>query len=124
VLLSQKYLHKEKPQFHCASELLQIIFDVMVQLLCETLQGGEMMDRQDIPSAATVITSSFLHSPSPSLFDLPSTTANNNTLLLLCDVAMYIELGEAIKAGDIGHIKHLLPFVVYSPRVSLIDSNI
>lgn len=111
VVLRRKYLQKEKPQFHSASELLQIVFDAMVQLLCEALQSGGMTDEQDIPSAATIITNSFLHMPSPSLFGLPSTTANNNALLFLRDVAMYIELGEAIKAGDIGHIKHLLLFI-------------
>ncbi|KAG0055164.1 hypothetical protein BGZ83_009466 [Gryganskiella cystojenkinii] len=63
--MGRKCLSKEKPEFSAVDELLSIVFDEMVQLLCESLRQG----------------------------------------------AMHIELDEAIEAGDIGGIKHLLPII-------------
>ncbi|KAF9128790.1 hypothetical protein BG015_004287, partial [Linnemannia schmuckeri] len=88
IFMDFKRLSKDKQELKATDELLRIVFDAMVTLLHESLRL-----------------------PSPSLFGLPCTTVNINALLLLRDIAVYIELGEAIKAGDIGRISHLLPII-------------
>ncbi|KAK3817844.1 MAG: hypothetical protein J3R72DRAFT_43438 [Linnemannia gamsii] len=111
IFLGRKRLSKEKQEFKAADELLRIVFDAMVQLLCESLRQGGTSDEPDIPKFTETIANSFCGSPSPSLFDLPCTTVNTNALFFLRDVAVHIELTEAIKAGDIGRIRHLLPII-------------
>ncbi|KAF8978249.1 hypothetical protein BGZ52_006222, partial [Haplosporangium bisporale] len=111
ILLGRKRLSKEKLEFKAADELLRIVFDAKVQLLYESLRQGDTSDELDIPKFAEIITNSFCDLPSPSLLGLHCTTANINSLLFLRDVAVHIELSEAIKAGDIGRIKHLLPII-------------
>ncbi|KAI1288553.1 hypothetical protein EDD11_009937 [Mortierella claussenii] len=111
VFMGRKRLSKDKQEFKAADELLAIVFDAMVQLLCKSLLQGDAPDELDIPKFAETITNSFCGLPSPSLFGLPCTTVNVNALLFLRDVAVHIELTEAIKAGDIGRISHLLPFI-------------
>ncbi|KAG0251928.1 hypothetical protein BG011_007315 [Mortierella polycephala] len=111
VVMGRKRLSKDKQEFKAADELLTIVFDAMVQLLCEPLRQGGASDELDIPKLAETITNSFCGEPSPSLFGLPCTTVNINALLFLRDVAVHIELTEAIKAGDIGRISHLLPLI-------------
>ncbi|KAF9117427.1 hypothetical protein BGW39_002190, partial [Mortierella sp. 14UC] len=111
VLLNRKRLSKEKQEFKAADELLRIVFDAMVQLLCESLRQDGTSDELDIPKVTATIIGSFCDLPSPSLLGLPCTTANINSLLFLRDVAVHIELSEAIKAGDIGRIKHVLPII-------------
>ncbi|KAG0195260.1 hypothetical protein BGX33_003798, partial [Mortierella sp. NVP41] len=101
ILLDRKRLSKEKQEFKTADELLRIVFDAMVQLLWESLRRGGASDELHIPKFAETITNSFCGLSSPSLFGLPCTTANINALLFLRDVAVHIELTEAIKAGDI-----------------------
>ncbi|KAF9149515.1 hypothetical protein BG015_008705 [Linnemannia schmuckeri] len=111
ILMDRKRLTKEKQEFKAADELLRIVFDAMVLSLCESLRQGGTSDELDIPTISEIITNSFCSLPSPSLFGLPSTTVNINALLFLRDVAVHIELTEAIKAGDIGRISHLLPII-------------
>lgn len=108
ILLGRKRMSKENVEYQSADELLRIVFDAMIQLLCESQRQGEISDEPDI---AEIITNSFCGLPSPSLLGLPCSTANINALLFLRDVAVHIELSEAIKAGDIGRIKHLLPII-------------
>jgi hypothetical protein len=111
IILGRRRLNKENPEFHATDELLRIVFEAMVQLLCKSLQKIGISDELDTTIFAETITKSFLGLPSPSLFGLPYTTANINALLFLRNVAVYIELSEAIKAGDIGRINHLLPII-------------
>ncbi|KAF9369712.1 hypothetical protein CPB97_003364 [Podila verticillata] len=111
IFLGRKRLSKEKQEFKAADELLRIVFDAMVQLLCESLQQGGTSDELDISKFTETITNSFCGLPTPSLLGLPFTTVNVNALLFLHDVAVHIELTEAIKAGDIGRISHLLPII-------------
>ncbi|KAF9122715.1 hypothetical protein BG015_005486, partial [Linnemannia schmuckeri] len=111
IFMDRKRLSKEKQEFKTADELLRIVFDAMVQLLCESLRQGGTLDELDIPKFTETITNSFCSPPSPSLFGLPCTTVNINALLFLRDVAVHIELIEATKAGDIGRSSHLLPMV-------------
>jgi hypothetical protein len=111
ISLGRKRLSKEKQEFKTVDELLRVVFDAMVQLLCESLRRGDASDKLDIPKFAETITNSFCGRSSPLLFGLPCTTSNINALLLLCDVAVHIELTEAIKAGDIDRIRHLLPII-------------
>ncbi|KAG0290966.1 hypothetical protein BGZ98_003215 [Dissophora globulifera] len=111
ILLGRKRLTKDKPEFKDADELLRIVFDATVQLLCESLRQDVTLGELDATTFTEIITKSFCGVPLPSLLGLPSTVANINTILFLRDVAVHIELGEAIKAGDIGRIKHLLPII-------------
>ncbi|KAG0319471.1 hypothetical protein BG000_003864, partial [Podila horticola] len=111
ILLGRKRLTKDKQEFKDADELLRIVFDSTVLLLCETLQQSGSSNELDIPSFTEIIANSLFDRPSPLLFGLPCTTANINALLFLRDVTVYIELSEAIKTGDIGRIKHLLPAI-------------
>jgi len=111
ILLGRKRLTKEKQEFKASDELLRIVFDAIVQLLCESMRQNGTSDELDVTIFSETITKSFCGPPSPSLFGLPCTTANINALLFLRDVAVHIELGDAIKAGDIGRINHLLPII-------------
>lgn len=106
IFLGRKCLSKDKPEFKAVDEFLKLVFDAMVQLLCKSLLNG-----LDHPTVVDTITNSFCGLPMPSVLDLSSTTTNNNALLLLRDVAVYIELDGAIKSGDIGRIKHVLPII-------------
>lgn len=111
IFLDRKRLSKEKQEFKAADELLRIVFDTMVQSLRESLRQGGESDELSIRKLADIITNSFCGLPSPSLVGLPCTTVNINALIFLRDVAVHIELTEAIKAGDIGRISHLLPII-------------
>jgi hypothetical protein len=111
-LLNRKNLSRDKLVFHATDELLRIIFDAKVQLLYQSLRDSGVTDELAVQSVTKIITESCRPQPSPSLLGLPCTTANTNALLFLRDVAVYIELGAAIKAGDIGRIKHMLPLIV------------
>jgi hypothetical protein len=111
-LLNRKGLNNDKIVFHATDELLRIVFDAKVQLLYQFLRDHGVADRLDVQSVTEIITKSCCFQPSPSLLGLPCTTANTNGLLFLRDLVVYIELGAAIKAGDIGRIKHVLPFIV------------
>ncbi|KAF9374918.1 hypothetical protein BGX21_003995, partial [Mortierella sp. AD011] len=111
ILLGRKRLSKEKQEFKAADELLRTVFDAMVQSLCESLREGGTSDERDIQTFTETITNSFCSLPSPSLVGLPCTTANINSFLFLRDVAVHIELSDAIKSGDIGRISHVLPMV-------------
>ncbi|KAG0011419.1 hypothetical protein BGZ82_003007, partial [Podila clonocystis] len=111
ILLGRKRLSREKPDFKAADELLRIVFDSTSQLLWEFLKHDGMSDELEILRVAGIITETLLCPPSLSLYGLPCTTANINALLFLRDVAVYIELDESIKAGDIGRIQHILPTI-------------
>ncbi|KAG0013267.1 hypothetical protein BGZ82_002236, partial [Podila clonocystis] len=110
ILLGRTRLTKDKPEFQDADELLRIVFDSTVLLLCESLQQSGSSNEVDIPLFTEIITNSLSES-SPTLFGLPCTTANINALLFLRDVAVYIELSDAVKTGDTGRIKHVLPAI-------------
>ncbi|KAF9974798.1 hypothetical protein BGZ75_000697, partial [Mortierella antarctica] len=71
ILLGRKRLSKEKQEFKAADELLRIVFDAIVQSLCESLSQGGTLDEPDIPKFTEIITNSFCGLPSPSLFGLP-----------------------------------------------------
>lgn len=114
ILLKRKRMSKEKQEFQAADELLRIVFDAAVQLLSDILQSGDSSSHQEIPTLAETITTAFCKSrPSLALdmLGLPNTTINVNVLLYIRDVAVYIELCEAVKAGDFGRISHLLPII-------------
>ena len=111
-LLNRKGLSRDKIIFHATDELLRVVFDAKVQLLYQSLRDRGVSKELSVQSITESITKSYCSQPSPLLLGLPCTTANTNALLFLRDVAVYIELGAAIKAGDIGRIKHVLPFIV------------
>jgi len=111
IFIDTKRLSKDKLEFKATDEFLRIVFDAMVKMLYKSLRKGGALDELDIPKLTETITNSFCGLPSPSLFGLPCTTVNANALLLLRDIAVHIELDEAIKAGDIGRISHLLPII-------------
>ncbi|KAG0013286.1 hypothetical protein BGZ82_002189, partial [Podila clonocystis] len=108
VLLGRKRLGKDKQEFKDADELLRIVFNAKVQLLYRTLQQNDVVDELDIQRNSETIASSFCGLPTPLILGLPSTTSNTNALLFLHDVVVHIELIEAVKAGDIGRIKHFI----------------
>lgn len=111
VLLGRKRLAKDKPEFKDADELLRIIFTAKVQQIHKFLQQTTASEEFSEQCTVDIITKSFSGKPSPLLLGLPSSIANTNALLFLRDVAVHIELMEAIKVGDIGRIKHLFPIL-------------
>ncbi|KAF9177079.1 hypothetical protein BGZ50_009236, partial [Haplosporangium sp. Z 11] len=117
-LLRRKNLTKESLNFKAADELLKIVFEALLLLLKEFLIPIiGVSDEFDILQVADSIFDTLINldplttSQSPKIFDRPCTTADINALLLLRDVAVYIELGSAIKAGDIGRIRSILPTI-------------
>ncbi|KAG0222002.1 hypothetical protein BGW42_007003 [Actinomortierella wolfii] len=115
VLLGRKGMNTPKPKFNDADELLQIIFVAMSQQLWEFLKHDDALeDQEEVLRVSETITNVLVglgHVPPLMVDGLPRTAANMNALRFMRDVALYIELGESIKAGDIGRIHHLLPCI-------------
>lgn len=111
VLLGRKRLLKDKPTFHDINELLRIVFDAKIQQLYQCLRERGVPPELAVQKISKTIVDCCYDQPSLPLLDLPSTAANTNALLFLRDVAVLVELGAAIKAGDIGRIKHVLPLI-------------
>ncbi|KAF8924409.1 hypothetical protein BGZ47_004036, partial [Haplosporangium gracile] len=114
-LLHRNTLTKDSLNFKTADELLRIVFEALVLVLVDFFRPHVgASDELDIPRVADSIIDTLaslgplMKSHSPMVLDRLCTTADINALLFLRDVAVYIELGSAIKAGDIGRIRSVL----------------
>ncbi|CAO3568652.1 unnamed protein product [Mortierella alpina] len=117
-LLRRKQLTKDNMNFKVADELLRLVFEALSLVLADFLTSNtDAADKVDVPRVADLIIDTLTNlgplteSSTPMLRGRPCTTADINALLLLRDIAVYIELGSAIKAGDIGRIRSLLPTI-------------
>ncbi|KAF9899125.1 hypothetical protein EC991_009576 [Linnemannia zychae] len=114
----RKNLAKDNVNFKAADELLKIVFEALLLLLVDFLKPHiDVSNELDISQVTDSINDTLaslgplMKSPSPMILGRPCTTADINALLLLRDVAVYIELGDAIKLGDIGRIRSILPTI-------------
>ncbi|ORZ06532.1 hypothetical protein BCR41DRAFT_296188, partial [Lobosporangium transversale] len=89
-MLERKRLGMDTSNFHAADELIRHTFDAMVRRLWEVEFRLEISDMRAYE------------------FAMEYSNANANAVLFLRDTLAYIELGAAIKAGDVGRIKNVL----------------
>ncbi|KAF9973412.1 hypothetical protein BGZ75_001192, partial [Mortierella antarctica] len=125
-MLERKRLGQEMSNFHTADELIRHTFDAMVRRMWETefqLDGNSMDMYQcglesygksqsiddlgdKISKGATAIAE--MCDMDAEEFAKERGIANANAILFLRDTIVYIELGAAIKEGDVGRIKDVL----------------
>ncbi|KAF9322135.1 hypothetical protein BG006_002474 [Podila minutissima] len=113
-ILEKKRISHDKPNFHDLDELLRQIFDAMVLLIWEielkieiSAKGSAQSPKSssDIKDKANDILKQYLAT------DNLHTIGNQqsiNAALFIRDMLLYIELGSAIKAGDIGQIEEII----------------
>ncbi|KAG0012346.1 hypothetical protein BGZ81_001645, partial [Podila clonocystis] len=110
-VLERKRIGLDKPNFHDLDQFLRQVFDAMALLLWENeFESGDLyktltasgFDRQgEIKEKTKHILDKFLFSRSHSHI---SNQQSKNAALFIRDMLFYLELGSAIKAGDIGRI--------------------
>ncbi|KAG0221623.1 hypothetical protein BGW42_007450, partial [Actinomortierella wolfii] len=118
--LGYKYLTKKNIIFKVADELLKITFEALLLLLWNTLQDLRNPGEAEIVRVTDIIIDVLGGPDSPlkgssdsthQLFGRSCTTADINALMFLRDVAVYIDLEDAIRNGDIGRIRAVLPII-------------
>ncbi|KAG0014076.1 hypothetical protein BGZ82_001909, partial [Podila clonocystis] len=112
-LLESKGFNKEKPEFKATNELMRIVFDAMSKVLWETLHDADTSVELDMSSVVDTIINAIsdLKQAMPSLNGRLCTTADINALYFLRDMTVFIEFSDAIKAGDRGRIRCILPTI-------------
>jgi len=112
-LLGSKGFNKEKPEFKATDELLRIVFDAMSMVLWETLHDADTSVELDMPRVVDIIIHAItnLKQADPLINGRPCTTADINALYFLRDMTVFIEFSDAIKSGDRGRIRCVLPII-------------
>ncbi|KAF9369729.1 hypothetical protein CPB97_003345, partial [Podila verticillata] len=112
-LLESKGFNKEKPEFKATDELLRIVFDATSMVLWETLHDADTSVELDMSGVVDIIINAItdLKQAKPSFNGRPCTTADINALYFLRDMIVFIEFSDAIKAGDRGRIRCVLPTI-------------
>ncbi|KAG0069405.1 hypothetical protein BGZ92_004681 [Podila epicladia] len=112
-LLESKGFNKEKPEFKATDELLRIVFDAMSMVLWETLHDADTSVELDMPRVIEVAINAItnLKQAKPLLNGRPCTAADINALFFLRDMTVFIEFSDAIKSGDRGRIRCILPTI-------------
>ncbi|KAF9969072.1 hypothetical protein BGZ73_008743 [Actinomortierella ambigua] len=113
-LLRRVRLTQDNAVFHDTDELIKHVFDAKLSLLWESLkEDGASVGSNEVLRVAGIVVNLMCNNTAeqPSVFGRPCTIAEINTLLFLRDAAVYIELVECIKAGDIGRIANVLPTI-------------
>ncbi|KAG0010976.1 hypothetical protein BGZ81_002467, partial [Podila clonocystis] len=112
-LLGSKAFNKEKPEFKATDELLRIVFDAMSMVLWESLHDVQTSVELDMLRVVNIIINAFasLQDADPSLNGRPCTVADINALCFLRDMTVFIEFSDAIKSGDRGRIRCILPTI-------------
>jgi hypothetical protein len=123
--LKRRRVSEESPNFYAADELIRNVFDGMIlRLWLEELRigssttldkWGESLDTNTlsihIPVAAEAIRIRYLVCPEANRKAYGN--ANTSAALFIRDILIYIELGNAIKQGNVGRIEAvLLPITV------------
>ncbi|ORY95118.1 hypothetical protein BCR41DRAFT_295371, partial [Lobosporangium transversale] len=121
-MLERKRLGMDTSNFHAADELIRHTFDAMVRRLWEVEFGLEISDmrayecgleshgrsgngRVQMFERVNAVVQKCLRNASRVVME---NNANANAVLFLRDTLAYIELGTAIKVGDVGRIKNVL----------------
>ncbi|KAG0041231.1 hypothetical protein BGZ83_002139 [Gryganskiella cystojenkinii] len=114
-ILEKKRISQDKPNFHDLDELLRHVFDAMVLLLWETELNTENLSAkvssqppkstEDIKDKVDGILKQYL--TTSNLHNIAN-QQSINAALFIRDMLLYIELGSAIKAGDIGRIEEII----------------
>ncbi|KAG0010826.1 hypothetical protein BGZ81_002531, partial [Podila clonocystis] len=113
-VLEKKRISHDKPNFHDLDELLRQLFDAMVLLMWETELKIEISAKVSTQSpkssseikdkANDIIKQYFAKNELHNIGNQQSI----NAALFIRDMLLYIELGSAIKAGDIGRIEEII----------------
>jgi hypothetical protein len=114
-VLEKKRISRDKPNFHDLDELLRHVFDAMVLLLWKTEHKTEEMSAKasgQSPESPGEIKDKIEHIIKQYLTASSCHDIGNqqsiNAALFIRDMLLYIELGSAIKAGDIGRIQEII----------------
>ncbi|ORZ26785.1 hypothetical protein BCR41DRAFT_318866 [Lobosporangium transversale] len=122
-MLGRKRLGRDTSNFHVADELIRHTFDAMVRRLWEVEFGLNISDMQayecrlenygksdnilgKVCEGVDAVIQKWLRNAHQIAEE--SGSANANAALFIRDALVYIELGAAIKAGDIGRIQDVL----------------
>jgi hypothetical protein len=114
-VLEKKRISHDKPNFHDLDELLRHVFDAMVLLIWEIeLKTDEACTKVSVQPP---LSSRVIEDKVEVILKQYLSTRNNrnignqqsiNATLFIRDMLLYIELGSAIKAGDIGRIEEII----------------
>ncbi|KAG0260904.1 hypothetical protein BGZ95_004331 [Linnemannia exigua] len=118
--LKRKRVSEESSSYHAANELMRNVFDSMVLRLWQEelgIDSSETLDElgasQDattmlnqVCTTADAIRTRYLIRPEANRKAYGN--ANTNAALFIRDMLVYIELGDAIKQGDVGRIEAVL----------------
>ncbi|KAF9322591.1 hypothetical protein BG006_002260, partial [Podila minutissima] len=112
-LLESKGFNKEKPEFKATDELLRIVFDATSMVLWETLHDADTSVELDMPRVVDIVINAItnLKQAKPLFNGRPCTMADINALFFLRDMTVFIEFSDAIKSGDCGCIRCVLPTI-------------
>ncbi|KAG0361113.1 hypothetical protein BGX24_005428 [Mortierella sp. AD032] len=116
-LLDRKRLVLDSPNYHAADEILRHVFDGMVLRLWQVGLGTERLElfaeelghtdlKNLIATRLESIDKHYLVNSHQLSNNLGS--ADVNAALFLRDMMVYMDLGDAIKAGDIGRLEEVL----------------
>jgi len=118
LLLRRTRIGLDKPDFHATDEFLRHTFDALVLTAWKMEVGMDDLDafanRQGEKLGDTlhqrvdnIVNRLFVTKNLPSL----QNRLLQNAALLLHDMVLYLELGSAIKAGDVGHITEIIQWL-------------
>lgn len=119
--LDRKRLALDSPNYHAADEILRHVFDGMVLRLWQVELGTEQLepfggklDRYELNNLITTKLNSINDLYLVNSQQLSNTLgiANVNTALFLRDMMVYLDLCDAIRAGDIGRLEDTLLMVM------------
>ncbi|KAK3843879.1 MAG: LOW QUALITY PROTEIN: hypothetical protein J3R72DRAFT_440193, partial [Linnemannia gamsii] len=123
--LKRKRVSEESSSYHAANELMRNVFDGMVLRLWQEELGFDSSETLDelganqdattmlnqVCTAAEAIRTRYIIRPEANR--KAHGNANTNAALFIRDMLVYIELGDAIKQGDVGRIEAvLLPITI------------
>ncbi|KAG0008657.1 hypothetical protein BGZ82_004528, partial [Podila clonocystis] len=117
--LGKNRINKDKADFHAMDDFLRHVFDAMVLIIWEI-----EFDHDDLPTKFSTFTPNItpgllmdIKSKVDHILEKYLSTKNHddvgnqqskNAALFIRDMLFYIELGSAIKAGDIGRIEEII----------------
>ncbi|KAI1291236.1 hypothetical protein EDD11_009069 [Mortierella claussenii] len=117
-VLEKKRISQDKPNFHDVDELLRHVFDAMVLLIWQTELKTEQFSTKQPPYSSMDIKAKIDYIIDQYLTSSELSNMGNqqsiNAALFIRDMLFYIELGSAIKAGDVGRIEEIIRWLTLS----------
>ncbi|KAF9555720.1 hypothetical protein EC968_008657, partial [Mortierella alpina] len=116
--VSRRRVTLDKPDFHATHELLCHSFDAVALRAWEVILKSEDLKNYELPSMEERLRSSYVRLQASFFLrkfieepkELPDASSKNAGLFIR-DMLMYLELGSAIKAGDIGRLENVIKYI-------------